>query len=377
MPRPVLDLMLGVLLAASAIACRAPLPHGPPVPAPVVLATSCGRFVLSGNGDVERLRPRPRADHPTLSWRNWGTPLTVRRNRAGRIILLKHRRLVWRSHHLYPRDGGDIAFGPNAFAFASYRRGIFLTDLESPERLVVRGRGLYPADFDGAGNLIVRDGKRIDLIARSGARLRRYRYRVGNGFAFHERTDTLFFVTPDGRLATARGKRVRFVRRLHGVDGAMYIDPSGLLVFSGAHDFTITRRNGALLAHASWARAPRVGSDSGLSVSPDRLAFAFRLTDAHPGSRSSRATVYVLRAGASRPQAIYRHRMGPSGCAVGANLTWHERFLLYSSTDGRKAVLDTATHRAIDLTRVARLLPHRNLGETPNISWLADLEVEY
>ena len=29
------------------------------------------------------------------------------------------------------RDGGEVAFGPERFAFASYRRGIYLTDLQS------------------------------------------------------------------------------------------------------------------------------------------------------------------------------------------------------------------------------------------------------
>src|SRR5204862_4222684 len=133
-------------------------------------------------------------------------------------------------------------------------RGIFLTDLEGPERLVVRGRGLYPTDFDNAGRLIVGDGKRIDLISRSGAALRRYRYRLRNGFAFDERSDTLFFVSLGGRLARARGTTARLARRLPHVDGMITIDPSGPLVLYGAHGVTITRRDGALLARTSWAR---------------------------------------------------------------------------------------------------------------------------
>src|SRR5439155_18760815 len=211
--------MFGVLLAATTLACHAPLPQGPQVPAPVVLSTGCGRFVLSRDGEVGRLRHRAQANQTAVSLRSRGTQLFVRRNRAGRIFVLRHGRLVWRSHDLYPRDGGDIAFGPHAFAFASYHRGIFLTDLEGPERLVVRGRGLYPTDFDNAGRLIVGDGKRIDLISRSGAALRRYRYRLRNGFAFDERSDTLFFVSLGGRLARARGTTVRLARRLPHVDG--------------------------------------------------------------------------------------------------------------------------------------------------------------
>jgi hypothetical protein len=368
--------MLGVLVAATTLACHAPLPHGPQGPAPVVLSTSCGHFLLSGDGEARRLRHRAEASQTAVSVRNRGTQLFVRRNRAGRIFVLRHRRLVWRSHDLYPNDGGDIAFGPHAFAFASYRRGIFLTDLDGPERLVVRGRGLFPYDFDRAGRLIVGAHRTIDLIAPSGATLRRYRYRQRNGFAFDERADRLFFITQRGVLASARGTKIHLVRPLPNVEGTISADQSGLLIFGGMHDITVIRPDGALVARTNWARSPRVSSDSGVSVSPDGKAFAFRLTDAHPGSRSSTATVYVLRAGTEKPRRMYRHRLGPSGCAVGANLNWHGRFLLYSSTDGREVVLDTTNDRAIDLSQLARLLPHRNRGEIVGASWQSDFESE-
>ena len=65
--------------------------------------------------------------------------------------MLRDGRLVWRSQSLYPNDGGSVAFGPGEFAFASYRRGVFLTDLTSGERLVVRGRGLFPYEFTSGG----------------------------------------------------------------------------------------------------------------------------------------------------------------------------------------------------------------------------------
>ena len=68
------------------------------------------------------------------TWRGMGH----RRNSAGAYFLLRHGHLVWRSHDLYPNDGSSIAFGPHSFAFASYRRGVFLTNLDGPERLVLR-----------------------------------------------------------------------------------------------------------------------------------------------------------------------------------------------------------------------------------------------
>ena len=369
--------MLAVLLTATTLSCHAPLPHGPRVPAPIVLSTSCGRFVLATDGGLSRLRDRAHSSRRVVNWRNWGMPLIVRRNRAGRFFVFQHRRLVWRSRDLYPNDGSSIAFGPHSFAFASYRRGVFLTNLDGPERLVLRGRSLFPYDFDSAGRLLVGAGRTIAVISPGGATIRRYPYRLRNGFAFDERSDTLFFVTPRGELASARGTTVHLARHLRDVEGTISIDQSDLLIFAGGTGITVTRRDGAVLARTNWAHSRRVASDSGVSVSRDRKAFAFRLTDAHPGSRLSQATVYVLRAGAPKAQTLYHHRLGPSGCGVGANLNWHGRFLLYSSTDGRNVVLDTADGRAVDLTRLARVLPHRSEGKTARVLWRSDFESEY
>ena len=44
---------------------------------------------------------------------------------------------------------------------------------------------------------------------------------------------------------------------------------------------------------------------------------------------------------------------------------------------GRNVVLDTADGRAVDLTRLARVLPHRSEGETARVLWRSDFESEY
>jgi hypothetical protein len=82
--------------------------------------------------------------------------------------------------------------------------------------------------------------------------------------------------------------------------------------------------------------------------------------------------VYLLRAGARRASAIYRHRLGPSGCAVGASLTWHGRSLLYSSTDGSLAILDTRARTVLDLAPFARTLPHRYPADRAYAGWRSD-----
>src|SRR5438045_432732 len=111
------------LAAPSGHPCRAPLPTGPRVPAAIVLWTSCGAFRLSSAGLITQLPRHWLAQHGSGTGRRYGAHLDIRRTRSGRFILQLDGRVVWRSASLYPRDGGNIAFGPHAFAFASYRQG--------------------------------------------------------------------------------------------------------------------------------------------------------------------------------------------------------------------------------------------------------------
>jgi hypothetical protein len=371
--------MVATMLAAAALAtaapqphpCRAPLPHGPAVPAAIVLWTSCGSFRLAADGQVSRLPRHWVAQHGIGTGRRYGAQLNIRRTRPGRVLLLLHGRVVWRSGGLYPRDGGDVAFGPRSFAFASYRRGVFLSDLHGAERLVARGRDLYPYSFTSDGDLIVTGTRAIRLVSPDGTMLRRFTYRPRNGYSFDEQTDTLYYVTPKGRLVAVQGTHVELERSLRRIDGTVSVARPNLLVFSGTRSIAITRRDGTLIAEAHW-QSRDLNSDSGVAVSPDGKAVAFRLNDAHPGSRRRTATVYLLRAGATRAQAIYRHRFGPSGCAVGANLDWNGTSLLYSSSDGTLATIDTRTAAATDLTPLARRLPHKTTGERAYTSWRSD-----
>jgi hypothetical protein len=303
--------------------------------------------------------------------RRWGAHIELRRNRAGRFTLLERGRVLWRSDGLYRNDGGSVAFGPHAFAFASYRRGVFSTDFTGRERLVARGRGLAPYTFTASGQLLVTGPRTVTLLARDGTLLRRFRYRARNGFSFDENTDTFYFVNQRGRLAAARGTNVRLLRSVAKLDGMLAVSSGALLVFSGGNSFVVTRRDGSIVARASW-RGSALKSDSGLSVSPTGRDYAFRLTDAYPGARSGHAVVYLLHAGASAGRAIYRHRLGASGCAVGAGFSWHGRNLLYSSTDGTRTIIDVADGRSRDLTALAGSLPRLSSAERASATWRSD-----
>jgi hypothetical protein len=99
--------------------------------------------------------------------------------------------------------------------------------------------------------------------------------------------------------------------------------------------------------------------------SPDGRRFAFRLKAAHT------ATVYALRAG-GRPHVIYRHRLGQSGCGAGAGFGWNGPFLLYKSSDGHLALLDSRRRAPRDLRRFGRRLPHLTPDESAEAYWTTD-----
>jgi hypothetical protein len=367
--------------------CAAPLPRGPAVPAPMVVQTGCGWFGLKPSGRVTRLHRSPagfgKGGLAEDGTRDYGADLVIRRTHRGRFIVFRLRRtvagrltrtMVWRSSGSYFNTGNDVAFGPHLLAFNDYHHGLYLTDLRHSERLVARGRGLYPIGFTRSGELMVAgSGHPISVVAADGTLLRRYAYRPRGGFAWDYQTNTLYFIRPDGVLAAADGAHLRLLRHLKGVEGQIEFTMPGLLVFNGQRSITVTSLAGKLIAQARWPRTPIANSDSGLSVSPDGRAFVFRLSNAHPGARHGEAVVYVLHAGQSQARAIYRHRLGASGCVVGAGIDWSGRYLLYSSADGQQAVLDSRGSRPISLVPLLHRLPQGGRSQIYNVYWRSDL----
>ncbi|MBD0328960.1 MAG: hypothetical protein ICV64_02510 [Thermoleophilia bacterium] len=367
--------LVAALLAGAptpAAPCQAALPHGPRVPAPIVFTTSCGAFRLAPSGRVDRLPKGWLAAHSGGTSRPYGADLQLRRNRGGRIVLLRRGRIVWRSRAVYRNDAGDVAFGPGAFAFAAYHRGVFVTDLRGPERLVVRGRGRYPHAFLASGRLLVTGGPAILVVSPDRRVERTYAYSRRAGHTFDAAGETFYFVTPDGRLAVLSDTGVRLGRPL-GFAGTLMSAPAGRLLFEGTRSLMLTTRDGRLVARARWPRSRLGVLDSGVAVAADGNRLAFRLSDARPGATSGTAVLYVVAAEETRARAVYRHRLGPVGCGVGANMNWHGRHLLYTSADGQVAVIDAATGRRTDLGRLARSLPRRSAGERPFAAWVADV----
>jgi hypothetical protein len=359
------------LLGGSPSPCEASLPRGPEVPAPIVLSTDCGWFRLETEGAVSRL-PSDWLAKQNAAWRQrHGPRLTVRRSRDGRYFVVRSGRVIWRSAGRYVNEAGNFAFGSHAFAFDSYgRRGVFVTDLRGPERLVLHGRAVHPLHFTDQGELVATGPRMIIVVSPDGTVTRRYPYRRSTSYSFDEETETLFFVTPGGMLSAAQGSAVRRIRKI-SVRGSISVLGRRLLVFTGRRHVAVLLRDGSLVARTRWSGAKRE-LDAGVATSDDGKTFAFRVSKARPGMRRSTATVYVLRAGENRGRAIHRHRLDQSGCGSGAGLDWDGSSVLYVSRD--RTGLAEAAVLAPDGSRIAlapllRALPRISPHTPGNAFW--------
>jgi len=352
--------------------CLVAQPRGPAVPGPLVLHTTCGWYEHDPNGRTFRLPNHWGARHGIGTGRRYGAKLDVCFDHTRHIRLCLRGRLVWRSRGAYSGFAGDLAFGPREFAFADYYRGVFLTDLRQPERLVLHGRGLYPDDFTRNGDLIVVAHHVLVVVSRSGEIVGRHRFRASNGYAFDWRSDTYVFVTPRGRLAALRARRVHLGPMVAQL-GRVSVVAKGLISLAGRGRLTIMREDGTLVATAGW-RPEREALVVGPGASPDRRTFVYELSTARRPGQLGAATLYVLHPGDRRAQVLLRRWRSPVECVEGGpcagGLDWNGRFFLYQPGDGHVGVVDSATGRVIDLTRFDRSLPH--LGPRPEqavIGW--------
>jgi hypothetical protein len=293
----------------------------------------------------------------------------IRRTRPGRYVVLREGQVVWRSTNRYFNETGDFAFGPHAFAFDSWgRRGLLLTDLRSPERLVLRGRGNYPIGFTNEGQLLVAGRRAITVLSPRGAVARRVRFRRSSSFAFDEQSETVYFVTPRGVLTSAHGSAVRRIRTIRA-RGWISLLEHGLLTFASRRHLAILRRSdGSLVASATW-RGERRELDADVALSGDGRVFAFRVAR-DPGT----ASVYLLRAGEHRAELVYRHHFRLEGCGFNVSIAARGSSFLYYSDDGRRvAVTAVVTARgARSLTPLLRALPRKEPAMSIDAYWEAD-----
>jgi hypothetical protein len=277
-------------------------------------------------------------------------------------------RTLWRSRARFPEryvDLGAIVSGRAAVAYSifhGHRQSLMVARLGESERLVATGE--TPLGFTSGGALVSQ--RRWTLLLRDGREWQVGRRISGaSGVVFDHAAHAVYFLA-SGQLERFDGTQVRRLASLAalGVGARPQIEPLGRLVgVRSARRLVVLREDGSLFASTPLPRAlARVdGVSSALAADADADAVAFTATRGNTasGSRGSEL-VYLLRPGATAAPVVYRERLRFGVCERGADLSWRGRWLLYSSSEGRVALVDTLLpSRSVDLSAAVARLPGR------------------
>jgi hypothetical protein len=334
------------------------------LPAPIVVTTDCGRYRFERSG---RLRFRAGFALPVPAGAAYYMDLTWYRLRGGRLVIGHRKQTLWRSRARFEGryvDIGAVASGHDAVAYSIFhgrRQSLFVAHLGRPERLIATGE--HPLGFTTRGGLICR--RRWALLLRSGPDWRPRRLiRAASDVVFDHAAQAAYFVV-GGRIERFDGARIARLATLASlrVGRRPQIEPLGRLVaVHSLRRLVVLRLDGTVLASMQSPRPVRradVGISSALAADGDADAVAFTVARGNTASSSDgRELVYVLRPRATAARLVFRARMSFAGCARGAELAWRGRWLLYSNSEGRVALIDTGRPDAsVDLSVTVARLP--------------------
>src|SRR5919201_4410740 len=104
-------------------------------------------------------------------------------------------------------------------------------------------------------------------------------------------------------------------------------------------------------------RADMVSSALAAGGDADAVAFTVTRGNTAYGSRGSEI-VYLLRPGSTAARVVFRERLRFAVCERQAELSWRGPWLLYSTTEGHVALIDTSRPaRSVDLSETIARLP--------------------
>jgi hypothetical protein len=357
----------------AAHACAGPFSCvGARLPSPITIAVDqplgSVTFRLERDGRVRRIRSPPRPFPRDAAWFPGTDTWYVIEH--GHLVVGRGRKAVWRSRgEIASHQLGVIAAGSHAVAFQREHK-LYLAPLGGAERPIAHRElplgwttgGLYTYRYQGRQLLLRSDtGALAKEIARQPLGSD---YSVANG--------NLYFISR-GVLMCAHGARVERLASLNrlGMSATPWLQPLGRFVeLEDDQRLVVVRPDGTVFA---WTRLPRSHGQgesisSSLVVAPRGSAVAFtaaygRTGDAKAARRDGTETAYVLRAGADAAVPVHREKLQFAVCERGASLEWHEKWLLYSNSEGSLAVIDTAgAHRPIELGQLVDRLPGARHG---------------
>jgi hypothetical protein len=301
----------------------------------------------------------------------------------GHLVLGRGHRRVWRSPGLYSGphfdDVGPIVFGRRRLAFDYSRRvgevrRLYIAGYRSSKRLL--GRGERPLQFLGSGELLtLREGGGALLLRAPRGRIERVVARHVADAQVDRRNGSLV-VRTRLRVSVFDGGRLRQLVDLHrlGFKGLPVIEPLGRAI--AIHDLRrllIVDHRGHTLASSRLPRRREPADGVSSSVATNATGTAYAFTAIHGVTAHGldpREAIYVLHPGERQARTIFDERVSLKGCGRTANLSWNGRWLLYSTTEGHAAVVDSSLgEKTIHLDEVvAQLTRMRTNGEFA-ISW--------
>jgi hypothetical protein len=273
---------------------------------------------------------------------------------------------LWRSRaRLHTRyvEVGVVVSSRRAVGYSIFhgrRQSLFVARLGQAERLITTGE--TPLGFTNGGALISR--RRSALLPRRGPDWRPRRLIGGASDVIFDHASHAVYLVAQGWLERFDGVRITRLATLAslGVGRRPQIEPLGRLV--GLHSLrrlVVLRDDGRVFASTQLPR-PLKRADvvsSALAADARGRAVAFTATRGNTAycSRGSEF-IYLLMPGTTAARVVFRERLSFAVCERAATLSWRGPWLLYSSSEGRVALVDTRwPAKSVDLSTAVSRLP--------------------
>lgn len=338
------------------------------LPAAVTITTKCGAFEIGRDGRVRHM-PKPRSPVARQAHSIWSSGAWTGSSN-GHVLVGRGHRLLWRSDRRFQREYEVevLALGRNSLAFSyGWRKPrLFLARFGGREHVVARGE--YPLGWTHDGFYTHPNHRAAVLLRAPDGRLRATIARSVVRSAYDQLTRSLWLVAR-GELFRASGRHIRPVVGLSqlGLTAGRSLQLTSLgrlLALQQRYSLVVLRSDGSVFA--STLLPPQPGGQPWLTgeptAAPDGTRVAFAAMRSRTPSSSNVMqrgveTVYFLRPADRAATPIHREHLRFNVCGHGAALSWHGRWLLYTTGEGNTALIDTANGRSIELTSLMRDLP--------------------
>jgi hypothetical protein len=350
----------------------------PSLPTPVRITTACGTFEIARDGDVRRA-PKPQSQVASEAHSIWASGVWTGSSH-GHLLVGRGQRTLWRSHARFRReyeiDTLAVGRGSLAFSYGWHSPHLFVARFGGREHRVSGGE--YPLGWTRDGFYTHPDHRAAILLRAPDGTLRATVAHQVLGSAYDQRTRSIWFVAR-GELFRADGRHVRpavgLARLGLSAGRSLELTSLGRLLALQQRYRLVVLRSGSVFASTLLPRQP--GGQPWLTGEPTAAWDGTRVAFAAMRSRTPNSshfmqrgveTVYLLRPGAHAATAIHRERLRFNVCGHGVDLSWHGRWLLYSTGEGSTALIDTAGGSSIDLTSLARALSGFSGDDTGSFS---------